>query len=271
MRGGSLKERVHHALEVEEDDTRAERALNVSLLALILINVAAVVLETVPALRSAHGGLFHAIEAVSVAVFTVEYLLRLWSCTADPRYAGTGGRLRFALSPMALVDLAAIAPAYVPGSFLDLRFARLVRLVRLLRVLKVARYSSTIRTFARVAAAKRTDLAVIGMFLLVMLLLASSSMYFAEHHAQPRAFSSIPASMWWAIVTLTTVGYGDVVPVTPFGRVLGATIALIGIGFFALPAGVLAAAFAEELSRARQEGVCPACGRSGPREEPAPR
>lgn len=257
---------MYHALEVEEDDTGWERALNLFLLTLILVNVAAVVLETVPVLRAAHQRTFDLIEVFSVAVFTAEYLLRLWSCPEDSRFRGPGGRLRFVVSPLALIDLAAIVPAYIPGEvFVDLRFARLVRLVRLLRVLKIARYSSTVRTFARVAASKGPDLAVIVVFLCVMLLMAASAMYFLEHHAQPEVFSSIPAAMWWAIVTLTTVGYGDVVPVTALGRVLGALIALIGIGFFALPAGLLAAAFAEEVSRSRQvSGVCPHCGRGGP-------
>jgi voltage-gated potassium channel len=265
MREGTLRRRVYHALEVEEDDTGWERALNVALLVLIVVNVAAVVLETVPALKARHERTFDLIEGFSVAVFTLEYLLRLWSSVENP---GHRSRLHFALSPLALIDLAAIAPSYVPGEiFLDLRFARLVRLVRLLRVLKIARYSSTIRSFARVASAKGPDIGVILLLLGLMLLLASSAMYFLEHHAQPQVFSSIPASMWWAIVTLTTVGYGDVVPVTPVGRALGALIALIGIGFFALPAGLLAAAFTEEMARQRRQAtgeVCPTCGRGGP-------
>jgi voltage-gated potassium channel len=265
MREGTLRRRVYHALEVEEDDTGWERALNVALLVLIVVNVAAVVLETVPDLKARHERTFDVIEGFSVAVFTLEYVLRLWSSVEDARYRDAGGRLHFALSPLALIDLAAIAPSYVPGEiFLDLRFARLIRLVRLLRVLKIARYSATVRSFARVARAKGPDIGVILLLLGLMLLLASSAMYFLEHHAQPQVFSSIPASMWWAIVTLTTVGYGDVVPMTPVGRALGALIALIGIGFFALPAGLLAAAFTEEMARQRRReagDVCPTCGR----------
>jgi voltage-gated potassium channel len=231
---------------------------------LILANVVAVILETVRALRDRFGAAFEAFEAISVAVFTVEYLLRLWTCTLDPRFRHpVFGRLRYMVSLVALVDLASIVPAYLPGDvFLDLRFARIIRLVRMLRVLKIARYSRTMQTFANVFREREADLALIGVFLLLLLVLSSSLMYFAEHARQPEQFSSIPASMWWAVVTLTTVGYGDVFPVTPWGKLLGAVIALIGIGFFALPAGILAAAFAEEVHKSREAvaKTCPHCG-----------
>ena len=199
-----------------------------------------------------------------MAVFTVEYLLRVWSATADPRYAHpVTGRLRFMLTPGALVDLVAIVPAYLPTA-LDLRFARIVRLGRMMRILKIGRYSRPIRTFGRVFHARRDDLALVGALLLVLLVLSSSAMYFLENRAQPEAFSSIPASMWWAVSTLTTVGYGDIYPVTPLGKVVGSFLALFGIGFFALPAGILAGAFARELRQQKTEDAtaCPHCGKA---------
>jgi voltage-gated potassium channel len=234
------------------------------LLNLILLNLVAVILETVPDLASRYGVAFDVFEAVSVAIFSVEYLLRLWSCTSNPKYRHPIlGRIRFALTPLALVDLIAIAPAYVPGDvFLDLRYVRVVRLVRLLRVLKMARYSQTLRTFSNVVGARAWDLGLIGFFLVVLLIVASITMYFAEHDAQPEVFSSVPAAMWWAVVTLTTVGYGDIYPVTPLGKLFGSIIALLGIGFFALPAGLLAAGFAEEIHREREgKKCCPHCGK----------
>jgi voltage-gated potassium channel len=268
-RTGTLKNRVHHALEVEDDDRGFERALNLGLLALIVVNVVAVILETVPSIQERFETAFDVLEALSIGVFTLEYTLRLWSCTEDSRYQGAiRGRLRFLLSPLALVDLAAIVPAYLPGEvFLDLRYARIVRLIRMMRLLKMSRYSTTVRTFVRVAEAKRGDLGLISVLLLVLLVLASSSMYFVEHRVQPAVYSSIPASMWWAIETMTTVGYGDMVPMTPLGKFLGSTIALIGIGFFALPTGVLAAAFAEEIAKPKAgKGACPQCGQPMPSE-----
>jgi voltage-gated potassium channel len=259
----AFKNRVYHALEVEEGDEGIDRAINLGLFTLIVVNVTAVVLETVPRFQQRFGLAFDVLEAVSVGIFTLEYLLRVWTCTEDARYRGAvGGRVWFVLSPLALIDFAAIVPAYLPGEvFLDLRYARIVRLIRMLRVLKMSRYSTTVRTFVRVADAKRGDLGLIAVFLLVLLVLASSSMYFVEHRAQPTVYSSIPAAMWWSIETLTTVGYGDMVPATPAGKFLGSLIALLGIGFFALPAGVLAAAFAEELTKTRSvKGACPHCG-----------
>jgi voltage-gated potassium channel len=266
-RAGVLRNRVYHALEVEDDDEGFERALNLGLLALIIINVAAVLLETVSSLQRRFGLAFDVLEAFSIGVFTLEYLLRLWSCPEDPRYRGAvRGRIRFVLSPLALIDLAAIVPAYLPGDvFIDLRYARIVRLIRMLRLLKMSRYSITVRTFVRVAEEKRSDLGLISVLLLILLVLASSSMYFVEHAVQPDVYSSIPAAMWWAVETMTTVGYGDMIPATPMGKFLGSVIALIGIGFFALPTGVLAAAFAEELAKRRMvRGTCPTCGQAMP-------
>lgn len=163
---------------------------------------------------------------------------------------------------MALIDLMAIVPAYMPGDpFLDFRYARVIRLVRLVRTLKMVRYSRSVQTFSNVFRERRADLTLITLLLVVLLVVSASSMYFAEHTAQPQTFSSIPAAMWWAAVTLTTVGYGDIYPITPLGKFLGAVIALIGIGLFALPAGLLASGFAEELQKVRASSSkrCPHC------------
>ena len=257
-----VKQRVFRILE--GDQSREGRIVGLVLLNLILLNLAAVILETVPGLAAAYGSLFDAFEAVSVAIFSLEYALRVWSCTSSAKYRHPFfGRVRFVLSPLALVDLLAIVPAYMPGDvFFDLRYARVVRLVRLLRVLKMARYSRTLRTFSNVVTDKAWDLGVIGFFLAVLLIVASISMFFAEHQAQPEVFSSVPAAMWWAVVTLTTVGYGDIFPVTPVGKFIGAVIALIGIGFFALPASILSAGFIEEIHKGREaKKCCPHCGK----------
>jgi voltage-gated potassium channel len=261
---GDVRWTVHRILDARARDTGLERSGNVVLGALILANVLAAILETVRPWRERYGAAFESFEALSVDVFIVEYVLRVWTCTLDQRYRRPViGRLRYIVSPLALIDLAAIVPALLPGDvFLDLRFARAIRLVRMLRALKVARYSRTMQTFANVFRERTADLALIGIFLALLLVLSASLMYFAEHGTQPEVFSSIPAAMWWAVVTLTTVGYGDVYPMTPWGKCLGALIALIGIGFFALPAGILAAAFAEEVHKSRsvETKSCPHCG-----------
>ncbi len=238
----------------------------------------AIILETVQSLDQAYGAWFDAFEAVSVAVFTVEYLARLWAIPEDPGFQGeVRGRLRWMGTPLALIDLLAILPFYLPVAVaLDLRFLRLLRLFRIFRVLKLARYSKAMQSMGRVFRAKRQQLVMTLFTVGVLLILSSSLMYLVEHEAQPEAFSSIPRTLWWAVITLTTVGYGDVVPITPLGRVLGAFIALLGVGMIALPAGILGSGFVEELQREQDEEaeaeaasqvraddprVCPHCGK----------
>ena len=256
-----LKHEVYEVLHAVPDDRGIDRVVNGSLAALIVLNVTAVVLETVDAVYARYAALFVTFEIFSVAIFSVEYLLRLWSCTEDPRYAAPiTGRLRYVLSPMALVDLVSIFPSFFPSEGIDLRFARSVRLLRLARSFKMARYSQSLRMLANVARSRRHELGVTVFLGAILLVCASSAIYFVEHEAQPDEFSSIPASMWWAVTTLTTVGYGDVYPKTTFGRLLGGFIALLGVGLFALPTGILASGFSDELSRRRQRRKCPECG-----------
>lgn len=258
-----VRHKVFHLLEVEAGDRGVERFINVALLALIVLNVIAVVVETVDDIRARFGGVLQGFEWFSVGVFSIEYILRLWSCTANPRFARpVVGRVRYMLSPIALVDLLAILPAYLPWLIpLDLRFARAARLFRLARSLKIARYSQALRTLANVVRGKKEELGITALLGLVLLLFASSTMYYVEHDAQPRVFSSIPAAMWWGVVTLTTVGYGDIYPITGFGKFVAGFIAILGIGLYALPAGIIAAGFADELrKRGAARSKCPHCG-----------
>ena len=228
---------------------------------LIVMNVVMVMLETVVSYRDLYASYFHIFDVVSVAIFTVEYLLRLWSIAEDPKYKGIlKGRFRFALTPMALIDLLAILPFYLPMIMdLDLRMIRALRLIRLFRVLKFGRYSHSLRVFGSVIRAKKEEMGIVLFMLLILLVIASSLMYFVEHDKQPEAFSSIPASMWWGVMTLTTVGYGDVYPITSIGRFLGMLIAVLGIGLFALPAAILSSGFVVTVQE-REGRMCPHCG-----------
>ncbi|MHC4079552.1 MAG: ion transporter [Planctomycetota bacterium] len=247
----AIRRRVYEILEVARPGDRASRLIDTLILSLILFNVAALVLETVEPIYAAGKVYFDAFELVSVAIFSVEYLFRLWCCVEHPRYERTiVGRLRFARSPLALVDLLAVLPFYLPMLGLDFRFMRSLRLARIFRLAKLIRYNAAIRLFAVVLVKKRAELLVALFVVLVILVLASSLMYFVEHDANPK-FSSIPAAMWWGIITLTTVGYGDVHPDTGPGKALGAVIAVLGIGMFALPTSILGAAFVEEMSQRR--------------------
>lgn len=240
-------------------------ALHAVLLGLIALNILALVLETVPGIRGRFSGLFLAFETLSVTLFTVEYVLRLWSCTASPAYThAVRGRLRFALQPLLLADLLSILPFYFPFLGVDARFLRAARLLRFLRAAKLGRYSQALQLLGRVLSSRKEELLTVVSLALGLLLAASALLYLAEHRAQPDKFSSIPAAMWWGVTTLTTVGYGDVVPVTPLGKLLASTVAVLGIGLFAMPAGLLGAAFVEQVQRGRRppaRSVCPHCGR----------
>ncbi len=164
---------------------------------------------------------------------------------------------------MMLVDLAAILPFFLPFVIVDLRFIRIIRLLRLFRLFKLARYSEPMRTLGEVFKAKAGDLAVAFFILFIVLIFASSLMYHAEHKAQPEIFSSIPASMWWGIVTLTTIGYGDTYPITILGKIIAAGVAVLGIAVYAIPTGIMASAFTEELRKRRiqKKNKCPHCGK----------
>jgi len=260
----AVKKRVFDVLNVADRGDVTSRVVDLLIMTLILLNVIAVILETVESIAVKYSTLLHAFDTFSVAVFTVEYLVRIWACTTDPRYADPlVGRARFAMRPMILIDLLAILPFYLPAFIpMDLRAMRVLRMFRLLRVFKLARYSSAMQQLGHVLHRQKEEL-LVGMFvMLIMLLFASSLMYVVEHEVQPEAFGSIPEAMWWAVATLTTVGYGDVTPITAAGRLLAGAIAMIGVGMFAMPAAILAQGFAEEWQdkRAKRPPVrCPHC------------
>ncbi len=259
----TMKRRVYEVLSAAGPAGKLSRAFDVVLLTVITLNIAAMILETVEPCYNLAPRFFAWIEGVSVLLFSIEYILRVWSSTASDRYRSpVTGRLRFMLTPLAVVDLLAILPFYLPFLGVDLRSFRAVRLFRAVRILKLGRYSKAMQVIGRILASRAPELLTTLSILLVLMLLSASLMYYAERDAQPDSFSSIPAAMWWAIATLSTVGYGDVYPLTPVGKLLAAMIALLGIGMFAMPTGILGAAFVDELQRARTSlRKCPHCGR----------
>lgn len=259
---------VLRLLQPADAGDRASRIVDIILLSAILVSVGGLVLGTVPELHARYGMAFRAVELVTVSIFVVEYLLRLWCCVEIPGHARpVTGRIRFALRPMPLIDLAAILPSVLMIAGFDLRALRLARVLRIAVAGKFGRYSRSLRLLVQAFVRQRDEL-IMSLFILAGLLIVSSTVvYYAEHGAQPDSFSSIPATMWWAIATLTTVGYGDMYPITPLGRVFGAVSAILGIGMFALPTGLLAAGFAATLEEDAQQrrdesGACPTCGRS---------
>jgi len=260
----SLQRRVHFILdEPEEHRDPLGRAIKLFVVAMIVLSAVSVILETVAELHERYESAFYAFEFFTVAVFSIEYALRLWSCVTDPRFKGPlWGRVKFVLSPMSLVDLAAILPFYLAWS-IDLRFLRALRLLRLARILKLGRYSESLDLVADVIRDKKQDMIATSSGAVVLLVISSSLMYFAENAAQPKVFSSIPAALWWGVTTLTTVGYGDIYPVTLLGKILAGLTAIVGVGLFALPAAILASGFMTEVQKRHHPGAkpCPHCGK----------
>jgi voltage-gated potassium channel len=259
----TVKSRLFNIFYTDEIDDPLEKYVNWLITGLILLSVISVILETEESLYAQFQAIFNGFEIVTVVIFTLEYVLRLWVCTLDPRYRSPiRGRLRYACTPMALIDLLSILPFYLPVTGLDFRFIRAVRLTRLFRILKLGHYSQSLKTLGRVLRSKKEELLVTIFAGVILLIIASSLMYYVERDAQPEAFKSILSSMWWGVATLTTIGYGDIYPITALGRFLGSLIAVMGIGLFALPAGIVASGFATELqNKARLPRICPHCGK----------
>jgi voltage-gated potassium channel len=247
----TLRSTVFHALETANDETGISKAVDLFLIALISASVIAVILESIPSIDAKYAEALSLFEIITVAVFSVEYVLRIWSSVEHASASGKSPfrtRLHYMVSFQAIIDLVAILPFYLLmfGAFgsVDMRF---LRAVRLLRVLKLTRYSAAMNMVFITFRENGRALAAAFLILVTIMLLAASGMYYFERESQPVAFGSIPASMWWAFATLTTVGYGDVTPITVGGKIFGALITVVGIGMVALPTSILASGYSQQL------------------------
>lgn len=259
-----IKQQVHLLLDPADGGSSVDKSINSFIVALILLNTVAVILETVASIYTPYQTIFHIIEVFSVIIFSAEYILRVWSCTVMEKYRHpVKGRLKYIFSSGAIIDLLAILPFYVAlNSRADLRFVRSLRLLRFFRFFKLGRYLNASKVISNVFKSKREELVLSFVITVFLIVIASCVMYYAEHDAQPEKFSSIPETMWWSVATLTTVGYGDEYPVTGLGKFLTACISILGIGMFALPAGILASGFSDEFKKLKKEkDCCPHCGK----------
>lgn len=245
------RRRLYEILEGDDTLDRLTMVIRWVIILTIVTNVGFAIIETLPVFQSGeYGWLFRTIEAVSFLIFAAEYAARIWVCVEDPRYSELPplqARWRFVRSPGAIIDLIAILPFVIARLFaVDLRT---LALLRLLRIFKLLRYSTGITALFEAIYAERHTLISCLFVLLVAVITAATLLYLAEGAVQPAAFGSIPQSMWWAIVTLTTVGYGDVVPQTPLGRMIGALTMVTGLIVLALPIAIVATSFAEVIRR----------------------
>lgn len=255
MTAYNTKRKIFEILEIGQGNDKLSKRFDIFIMTLILLNVAAVIMETVKPIHDNFPEVFNYFEYFSVFIFTIEYIGRVWTCTYMDKYKHpVWGRLKFIFSFMAIIDLLAIMPFYLPLFFaIDGRVLRVLRLFRIIRIFKMGRYSTAFNMIVRVMTKRKEELLVTVTIIFVMLILASSLMYYVEGEAQPGVFTSIPETMWWGVATLTTVGYGDVVPITSLGKLLAAFIAILGVGSFALPAGIIASGFDMEIKQRIKE------------------
>lgn len=256
-----LRKRIFEIIEPTAGHHHS-KVFDIVIMTLIVLSVTEVILESFEPIRLTYGHWLNEFEKWSVIIFTVEYMLRL--ITADllyPKNSIPGAVFRVMVSFYGIIDLAAILPFYLPLIVaLDLRFIRILRLLRLFRILKLTRYNHSMELVLHVLKDKRSELGITVFVTFILMLLASAFMYFAEHEAQPEVFPNIVASFWWAITTLTTVGYGDVYPITDAGKIIASFMAILGIAVVALPTGILSSAFFDTTRMKKDDRVCPHCG-----------
>lgn len=250
----SLRLKTYQLLESEISKNFTAKVINLLLIILIITNVCAAIFESEANYHQLYQQEFALFERISLSIFCIEYLFRLWCCVENEKYQGVSSfkaRLNYFITPMALIDLIAILPFIVAMFFaIDLRA---LRLLRVLRLLKLTHYFKGFNIFINVIAKEIKSISAAVTVMLFLVVIAASLMHSIEGTVQPNAFGSIIQSFWWAVVTMTTVGYGDVVPVTALGKIIATFIMLIGVGLVALPAAMLAARFSEELKERRKD------------------
>ena len=245
MKYKAIKQRVFEIVSKAEDGDILSQIFDWSIMVLIILSIVSIILESFGNLYARWYTFFKAFEAFTVFVFTVEYILRIW--TADLLYPeAKHPRLKYFFSFMAIIDLLAILPFFLPFISADLRYLRIMRLFRLfrlLRIFKLGRYFDALQIIIEVIRQSGPQLAMSVALCLFVLLFSAIVMYSFEYPVQPERFPNVIASLWWAICTITTVGYGDVYPVTVVGKFFASVISLVGVGIIAIPTGIIAAGF----------------------------
>lgn len=260
----TLKQKIFLLIDNEKGNKKGDYFVEYLISGLILLNVIAIFLESYKSINAKYSGLFYGIEMVSIVIFSIEYILRIWVADLQyPTLSPIKARLKYIFSFLGLVDLLSILPFYLPYLItIDLRVMRVLRLLRLLRLLKLNRHSKSLKLIGTVLKNTKNDILVTVFMVFILLVLASTLMYSLENEAQPEAFENIGQALWWAVATLTTVGYGDIYPITGLGKLLSGVIALLGIGIVALPTGIISSAYIDEVQKQKSKNVCecPKCG-----------
>ncbi len=259
-----MKNKVYNLVEKGEYGYRINKIFDYFILSLILLSVFSIMLESMPEFEKEYGDWLRYFDVFAVIVFTIEYGLRIY--IADMLYPAKNkfrSILKFMFSFYGIIDLLAILPFYLPMLIvMDLRYLRILRLTRILRVLKINRYNNSLSLIWDVIKEKKPELVVTGFVTFLILIIASFLMYYIEGEAQPEQFPNILSAIWWAVATLTTVGYGDIYPITGLGKLISGLIAILGIGIVALPTGLISSGFIDKVQNSEKpKRRCPHCGK----------
>jgi len=261
-----LKWKVYNLIRDDDENNLASNIFDGCIIFLIITNVILVLLDTFD-MPSLYQSVSSKIELISVIIFTIEYLLRVWTATyIYPNDNPALARLRYACSFMAIIDLLAVLPFYIPFIIpVDLRILRVLRMVRLLRIFKFNRYTDSMKIIGKVFKERASQLISSFFVIFLLMIIASVLMCDIEKSAQPDKFNNAISGLWWAVATFTTVGYGDIYPITTMGKILSGVIAILGIGLVAVPTGIISAGFIEQVENKKEKSetkhYCPYCGK----------
>ena len=267
MKSVNFKTKVFNLIDQSgKDKNHWNRLIEIVIISLICLSIIEIILESYENVRITYSEKFHIFEICTVIIFSIEYILRIW--TADLKYPNMSklnARLKFMTSAIGIIDLIAILPFYLPFIItIDLRFIRILRVFRLFRIFKLSRYTKALKLVGSIFIEKKSELGITIMVTFILMLISSTIMYNLEHELQSEKFPNIVETFWWAVATLTTVGYGDVYPMTGMGQFVGGIIALLGVGLVALPTGIISAGFIEKIETENQKkfkyNYCPHCG-----------
>lgn len=260
-----MKKKLYELVEKGSHGRLWNLIFDYTIMTLIVLSLISIILESIPEVHLKYEVILYAFNAFSIVIFSIEYIIRLYvSDLTHPSKTKLRSAFRFVFSTYGIIDLLAILPFFLPMFIkIDLRFLRALRLTRFLRILKLNRYNSSLNLIWKVIKEKRSELAVTGFLAFIILMIASFLMYHIEGEKQPEAFSNILDSFWWAVATLTTVGYGDIYPITGLGKFISGLIAILGIGVVALPTGIIGAGFMNKIEKSKKVKTickCPNCG-----------
>ncbi|MEY3876302.1 MAG: hypothetical protein RIR50_1474, partial [Pseudomonadota bacterium] len=254
--GRTFRQRVHAVVFPSEYGGSLHTIFDTFIVIWVIVSVLAVILESVHGIHYLLNLEFIVLDAIAVGIFTLEYCLRMYCCVEEPGFKrAVTGRLKMAKSTSSIIDILAIAPFFLEvflHHLIDLRF---MRVFRLLRLLKLSRYTGATQSLSKVIVREWPVMAASAFIMLLLVVMTASLGYLFEHEAQPDKFENIPQAIYWAVITLASVGYGDISPITPAGRAITIVLALIGIGIFAIPAALLSSAFSDQLKRDRESLV----------------